>query len=1243
MKILAVRGKNLASLQGVFEIDFCEEPLKSSGLFAISGVTGAGKSTLLDAICLSLYDNTPRLVRAEASGVNLPTGAKGETLSTRDTRNLLSRGQVEAYAETDFVGNDNQMYRARWSVRRARGQLKGGLQSSTMSLHSLPDEAAIGHTKTEVKAAIEARLGLSFDQFTRAVLLAQNEFAAFLRADDNERAELLQTLTGTDTYTAISRLAYQRYQEGKGQLHGLSQQLNGLHTLQPEARAALEAERLRLEGEIRALSEALAQLESRVQWHQNWQEAREHEQKMASEAQQARADQDALAPRRLHCQRVESVQAARPLLSDYERERQAVEQGRIQCEQIRQRLMAATQKRAEIQDAVQTERLRVEHARANYEAAKPVLDQAQKLDHDIAALSQQESGGQAQRQEVLSQLEQLTQQLSAMEQQLTALRQTLTDVETGVQRLSALNALASGWPHWDAQLRQATQFWNTLQEEQSQIDPLHAQIESCRHILNTSERKRNSSEHQLMHLETELAGIVLPMSPEDLERTRKEYRQWEASREHLRDAQLHWEKRKTCLELLRQLERQSVTCNAEIFKAEQSVKRIAENLPSVRAAMEQAERSLKIAELASTQTAQELSQHLRPGEACPVCGSLEHPGHPNASTLSSLLHTLEQEVSFLRDEYSRLQQEQTGLETLCQYNRKQQDEWQTQYVVQSSTLHQLDELWMSHPARTEMAHVADSVKDVWCVDALAALQRRLELFETEERAWLLILTQQESLRQQRDGLLQQVSQDRRDETEATHTLNRAIEALETYQTRRETALHNLHSWLEPLDAVIPDPEWRDHWKQNPESYADELALQVKTYLASTEEKQRINEELTALSQDIDRNRHIETTSRQRFHEIHGLWQSLALRLEQAVNERNALLGGKTVSEYESALLEAGRLAEQAQSRQETALQQAEISYTQEKTREETAQNDLSAWERASQQAEHTLDVWLNTHSETHAPLEKDALKALLQHSQDWLSEERRTLAAVDEARVRTEAVHQAASAQTATLERVRSGTESLDELMPLKQKQMEDRDACQAEHTRATVALHQDDELNRTQAEMERQVAEQGEKLRVWAELNELIGSADGRKFRNFAQQLTLDILLDYANRHLENLARRYRLERVKERLALMVVDQDMGDERRSVHSLSGGETFLVSLALALGLASLSSHRVQVESLFIDEGFGALDAETLNTAMNALDNLNAQGRKVGVISHVREMTDRISTRIWVRRLAGGHSRVVIEG
>ncbi len=198
-----------------------------------------------------------------------------------------------------------------------------------------------------------------------------------------------------------------------------------------------------------------------------------------------------------------------------------------------------------------------------------------------------------------------------------------------------------------------------------------------------------------------------------------------------------------------------------------------------------------------------------------------------------------------------------------------------------------------------------------------------------------------------------------------------------------------------------------------------------------------------------------------------------------------------------------------------------------------------------------------------------------------------------------------------------------------------------AQSTQWQLDLAKDHDRRTQSADLLATLAQQEAKYRVWSQLNELIGAADGKKFRNYAQQTTLDLLLAYANRHLHELSRRYRLQRIQGTLALMVIDQDMGDEQRSVHSLSGGESFLVSLALALGLASLSSNRVKVESLFIDAGFGSLDADTLRIAMDALDGLQSLGRKVGVISHVQEMTERIAVKISVQRTAGGRSVVAV--
>jgi exonuclease SbcC len=200
---------------------------------------------------------------------------------------------------------------------------------------------------------------------------------------------------------------------------------------------------------------------------------------------------------------------------------------------------------------------------------------------------------------------------------------------------------------------------------------------------------------------------------------------------------------------------------------------------------------------------------------------------------------------------------------------------------------------------------------------------------------------------------------------------------------------------------------------------------------------------------------------------------------------------------------------------------------------------------------------------------------------------------------------------------------------------------CEVEN--AKLAIASDDQARQKSAAIAAERDAEIEKSKVWRQLDELIGSADGAKFRRFAQSLTLDQLVRLANHHLDELCPRYELQRVPGAdLALQVIDHDMAAEVRGLHNLSGGERFLISLALALGLAGMSSGRgVKVESLFIDEGFGSLDGASLATAIAVLEQLHATGRRVGVISHVEELKERIAVKVEVAPAAQGSSKLQI--
>ncbi|ELY5803348.1 exonuclease subunit SbcC [Cronobacter sakazakii] len=192
--------------------------------------------------------------------------------------------------------------------------------------------------------------------------------------------------------------------------------------------------------------------------------------------------------------------------------------------------------------------------------------------------------------------------------------------------------------------------------------------------------------------------------------------------------------------------------------------------------------------------------------------------------------------------------------------------------------------------------------------------------------------------------------------------------------------------------------------------------------------------------------------------------------------------------------------------------------------------------------------------------------------------------------------------------------------------------------------LRQDEESRTQLAALLGQIDEARREADEWGQLNHLVGSQKGDKFRKFAQGLTLDNLVWLANNQLTRLHGRYLLKRkLSEDLELEVVDTWQADAVRDTRTLSGGESFLVSLALALALSDLVSHKTRIDSLFLDEGFGTLDAQTLDTALDALDALNASGKTIGVISHVEAMKERIPVQIKVRKINGlGVSRLARE-
>lgn len=1242
MRILAIRGKNLASLAGEFAIHFHQEPLASTGLFAICGPTGSGKSTLLDALCLALYDETPRLTRATVKGVSLPDVGE-ETITPQDPRNLLRRGAGEGSAEVDFIGNDGLAYRARWSVRRARGKAGGKLQNTEMLLQTLDGEQRIGGVKNEVQQAIRERLGLSFPQFTRAVLLAQNEFAVFLKANDNERAELLETLTGLDAYTGISIRAFERAKAEQQALDALKSQLAGQQPLAGEARAELDRQLAAAREETATLDQRKTELDRQLQWHETWDTLKQYEQQAREGLIKARADQETAAPRQTYLIRVETVQDARPVV-------EATDRAAAEAERCRQAVQSAEQQRDEAQRLLQhAEEARTNAAQAVAAAEQRRLDasaaliQARSLDTAINTLAPGHESAAKALNEARQAKDEAQKRLTEKQTERQKVADALQSVQGWLTQHQPLRVLAEDWPRWDVLLADAATLQDGLREAEQKVAAGQRDSQKQRRELDQATEQCAKAETALHAAEKRLQAALAELAGFDSEALATQRGKIEHSSSQQAEAEWLWMMLNGGLARQRELEDESRAIQEQITQAETALKQLAIDKPAAVARLEQAEKFLKTAEAASAKNLESLRASLEPGSPCPVCGATDHPYATGDAPTRAMLVSFKAEVGECRKALESLVARESAQQVHCDGLRQRLTALAKEQEALTTTLQRDQAAWNAHPLAAELIDIKPADRSAWFINQQQQTKQDLAAIAQQETAHRQAAQQRDDAQKVQDQAQKQHFEARNALNAAQATFERTTQTLQTARERQTDLARQLAKRLDALDTAFSGHDWRTLWQADPARFHDQRREKVTQWNARIQEAEQGRQRLGALEIEInslnatvaDKAAHLERAAAD--------FQQRDDALRDKRQQRQTLFDGRSVTDVEAQFVKAIEDARRTFQQQEDVARQAGQTQASAETTLKSEQKALDERQQAVERATVALGQWIADCNarQPDALLDLPALRALLVHDSAWLKREREALKALADAVSHADTILKERQTRREAHEQHRVNLDAVATVRDARQKTLADLAAAQSRAKEAELNVRQDDERRAKTASLQTDLLRQEAKTRLWGQLNELIGSADGKKFRNHAQQFTLDVLLGYANRHLNDLSRRYRLERVKDTLALMVVDQDMGDEIRSVHSLSGGESFLVSLALALGLASLSSNRVRVESLFIDEGFGSLDADTLRVAMDALDNLQAQGRKVGVISHVQDMTERIGVQIQVRRQSGGQSRIEV--
>lgn len=955
MKILAIRLKNLTSIEGTVEVDFMAEPLHSAGIFAISGPTGAGKSTLLDALCLALYDKAPRFATS-VENVNLADVGDNQ-INQSDVRNLLRRGTSDGYAEVDFLGIDGRRYRSHWSVRRTRNKINGSLQSQTLEVKELDTEKEFQGTKKELLIQLVELVGLTYEQFTRTVLLAQNDFATFLKSKGAAKAELLEKLTGTGVYSRISQEVYARNKAAQEEVTLIQNRMNVIELMPEEELLALQKEK-ELSTEKRAAGIKL----------------------LAEQNEQLNV--------------VRSLKIQEELCKKKQQEEQE--------EQAREKVL---------QGALASQEEGLVHFKAQWEAIQPDLKKARQLDVQIQ--SQQSSYIQSQ------------QILQAANRQVAEQEQKMRVAAEQLQvSYSSLNRLLSHVGIEEAlQLEQVEEI---LRQEESKL------------VAATS-----TNEERLLRLNS--FGYPL-----------------------LAEEQVKLQKELTRQQNIRQLTETQTKAKTEIERLEKEVANCLKQLTEQETALKVTQRLYENARMAVGKDVKALRRQLQEGEACPVCGSTAHPYHQEQEVVDTLFRSIEQEYNVASTNYQQMNNRSIALQR-------------------------------------DLAH--QKTVDGQIAEQLAALYKA--------------------------GI------EAGNEEQIQHRLAElAIRILE---------YRNLYAEWQRSDEEI----------KKMRAHCEALRENVSLCRLAMQKVSSAKEQLVILQNAA-------SAELKRFEVI-----------EKALNvlrqERSQLLKGKSADEAEAAV----------------AKREKELNLALEKARKEVeaVHNRLSGLQGEMKQIALAIGELQEQYKKIESP---ELLPEIIKKQQE----------------------------ENLNIERALSTMEA---------------------------RLLQQAKNKLTVEQIAKELAEKQTVAERWAKLNKLIGSADGAKFKVIAQSYTLNLLLLHANQHLSYLSKRYKLQQVPDTLALQVIDCDMCDEIRTVYSLSGGESFLISLALALGLSSLSSNNLKVESLFIDEGFGSLDAESLRTAMEALEQLQMQGRKIGVISHVQEMSERISVQVQVHKKVNGKSVLTVVG
>lgn len=1207
MQILKLSFENINSLKGAWTIDF-QAPDFRSGIFAIVGPTGSGKTTILDAICLALYGHTPRIGSI-----------------TQNANEVMNRDCDSCRSSLEFQTLSGR-YRATWSQKKQKNFDKTGKYGQVVStMEKFEDGCWIpitdGSKVTSKKQEVQKIIGLSFDQFKRSVMLSQGGFAAFLKSKPNEKAQTLEQITGTQIYSLLSTKVYDLAEEQKKLFEDKQREVE-LSPVLDDAVVLTKQEQLKgITEEAKVLETQISKIEKESRWISETAELRNQFLRVKAELESLKENRNEFFRKENVVRLAEHAQNILPIFNTLIDKQSLREDSIKEKSAAENELVNATKSLKEKDFNFKA----AEEALNNENLQKPkklaLFSQIESLDAEISPLIKSSRLAQEEKIKLENETADCKDHLNKAKEDIRKLEEDrekrdlerkedikgaflyqrkdeLRDCKITAETLSAALADAEG---------KADKASETVKSQEKEAEALRIRKEKIASVIEADKVLLKEAEKRLSEI---LDGKTL---------------------DELTQEQLSFSEQIPLLEAVKSALKAVCDQKEEIVRQEDVMQRDSAELDNWSSKKEGYEKEIQSLtsrqeELEALVQIDELTKvraELKEGEPCPVCGSLEHPF---AANLPPEVATAKERLAVVKEKSTDLQKNQKEAD-------RKIDVLKDRILVSEKRLKELRKnLDLAEEELTLKCGRAGLTREGVTEEAAAVLITKKESLLIDIKKRIAKARDAESkaaaAKEKIAGTTEELHRAEMVFSNAQTKFESAKSLLAQAQTGREKARTELEQFwrktAKEYGSVITDGELFAH---NPELFKRWIAKAAK-YEELLESCREIENSLAikkgtlpGLVESVER---LEKSSREKSDQAAELQTELKTKQLQ----RDKLFGTKLVEierkAYERLL---SQLAE--------AKDQAYENLSKARSVQAAAEQRLKTAEQRSAEAEKNLlsakTEWTDAlkkekfESEEdwrRARLDSEAINALHKEITDYKAQSRSAADRFSEA-----------DKKLAEKESQKLTDKSLEVLEAEKREASAEKEKLLEQKGELQKELKTDEEARIKRAGIEDELKKLKHQVAVWDRLNTLVGSSSGDKYRRYVQSLVLLTLLKNANVELTKLHSRYRLAKGGGDMEIKVIDSDLADQERPTDNLSGGETFIVSLALALGLAQMASNNVRIDSLFLDEGFGTLDDDSLEKALNALSSLNAQGKTVGLISHVDQIKERIPSKIVVKRSA----------